>query len=377
MTVTSLDAFKPRDTADLEGRQLNDSEVASAFHVAPELVGAREGNYSNVDAFRQMKYRDSLGPFYIAWEQVLNAMLVPDLDDTGLLYVEADLDAKLRGSFDEQAQVLSTSVGAPWLTRNEARARQNLPAVEGGDALVTPLNVLEGGQASPRDSGSQNVGKSDTVRFKAADLPNHRKRAEQVVTSFFEKQRDAVVAALGTKADGWWDSSRWDAELAAAMFGLASLVADELGKASAEALGFTKDDYDPDRTVAFLKAVSADRATNINATTKQQLDDALANGTDPAGVFAVALAQRGPAAAAQVVTASSGFGSTEAARQLSGGKAVKTWETGTNPRPSHSAMNGETVAIDKTFSNGLQWPGDGGNPDEIAGCNCGVSISIP
>lgn len=167
MKLVKAEAFSPRDAEDLSGRQLADSEVASAFQVAPELVGARQGNYSNVDAFRQMKYRDSLGPYYVAWEQVINLMLVPDLDPTGALYVEADLDAKLRGSFDEQAQILSTSTGAPWLLRNEARALQNLPALPDGDELVTPLNVLVGGQASPRDSGSQNVGKSDDVPVKA------------------------------------------------------------------------------------------------------------------------------------------------------------------------------------------------------------------
>jgi hypothetical protein len=42
------------------------------------------------------------------------------------------------------------------MTRAEARARLNLPHLEGTDELIVPLNVLEGGQASPTDSGSQN-----------------------------------------------------------------------------------------------------------------------------------------------------------------------------------------------------------------------------
>lgn len=153
MTMTKVDAFSPRDTGDIEGRQLNDAEVASAYHIAPELVGARAGNYSNIDAFRQMLYRDSLGAPIAAWEQVLNAMLLPVLaPDDPDLYIEAAVEAKLRGSFEEEAAVLQSSVGAPWLTRNEARARRNLPAVPGGDALVTPLNVVTGGLASPRDT---------------------------------------------------------------------------------------------------------------------------------------------------------------------------------------------------------------------------------
>ena len=59
-------------------------------------------------------------------------------------YAEFDITAKLAGSFEGQASVLSTSTGGPWMTRNEARARQNPPAIEGGDELIVPMNVTEG-----------------------------------------------------------------------------------------------------------------------------------------------------------------------------------------------------------------------------------------
>ncbi|MDX2863445.1 phage portal protein, partial [Streptomyces scabiei] len=68
------------------------------------------------------------------------------------LYIEANLEAKLRGSFTEQAALLQTAVGAPYMLRSEARAVQNLPHVDGTDELVTPLNVIVGGLASPRDT---------------------------------------------------------------------------------------------------------------------------------------------------------------------------------------------------------------------------------
>jgi hypothetical protein len=42
------------------------------------------------------------------------------------VYVEFNLAEKMKGSFEEQATSLQTAVGAPWMTRNEARARQNL-----------------------------------------------------------------------------------------------------------------------------------------------------------------------------------------------------------------------------------------------------------
>jgi len=378
MTLSASDAFKPVDTADLEGRQLADAEVASAFHIAPELVGAREGTYSNVQAFREMLYGDGgVGPLAVALEQVINSMLVPEFDTSGELYVEFDIDAKLRGSFAEQATMLSTSVGRPWMTAAEARARVNLPDIGGdSDGLVTPLNVIIGGQASPRDSGSQNVEKSRSVRFKARAADSYEKRASQVLGDYFARQRKTVLAALGKKADAdWWDGDKWDSELSDDLFRLSNMVASEIGPKTAEQLGFTTDDYDVDRTIAFLRSVSNDRAADINATTKAQIDAALEAGDDPEQVFDTAQNQRGPSAAAVLVTWASAFGTTEAARQVSGGKATKTWITGVHPRASHAALNGETVGIDEKFSNGLAWPGDSGPADEVAGCNCGVSVS--
>ena len=71
-----------------------------------------------------------------------------------------------------------------------------------------------------------------------------------------------------------------------------------------------------------------------------------------------------------------GFAVTEAARQNGGKKATKTWVvTSGNPRDSHAAMDGETVPVDGTFSNGLDWPGGFGDPDEVAGCQCEVIAS--
>lgn len=152
MKMSPMQAFNPKETLDLEGRKLTDIDVAAAYWVPPELVGAREGTYSNIEAFRQMLYGDVAGPWITGLEQALNVHLTPHVSGSEPLYVEANIEAKLRGSFEEQSRVLQSSVGGPWLTRNEARARQNLSAIDGGDELITPLNVTEGGQASPNDS---------------------------------------------------------------------------------------------------------------------------------------------------------------------------------------------------------------------------------
>jgi len=60
----------------------------------------------------------------------------------------------------------------------------------------------------------------------------------------------------------------------------------------------------------------------------------------------------------------------------SGAVKTKEWiNTSGNPRPSHAAMNGETVGIDESFSNGGQYPGDASlSADERVNCLCVLGV---
>lgn len=156
MAYEKLEGLNPKDAKDIEGRQLTDAEVASAFYIPPELVGARAGNFSNIAAFRQMLYGPILGPMFAELQQAVNQGLMANLDARQGAYVEMNRDAAVNGSFLEQARLLSTLVGGPVMTRAEGRAKLNLPYIDGSEELIVPLNVIAGGQASPQDTGSQN-----------------------------------------------------------------------------------------------------------------------------------------------------------------------------------------------------------------------------
>ena len=159
MEYHSLSGMNPKDAQDIAGRELTDIEVCSAFYMPPELLGIRSGTFSNIDAFRQMLFGPTLGPLITEMQQAVNTGgLIEALDTTPRLYFEMNRESAMAGGFFEQARVLQTMTGAPILTVAEGRARLNLPYLEGTDTLVVPLNVTEGGQASPSDSGEQNVG---------------------------------------------------------------------------------------------------------------------------------------------------------------------------------------------------------------------------
>src|SRR5690606_21056788 len=143
----------PRAAQYIEARKLTREEVASAYFIPPPLVGILDhATFSNIREQHKQLYQDTLGPWLTMVDEALETQLVSERPGGEDIYLEFSLQEKRRGSFEEQAAAASTAAGAPWMTVNEIRARNNLPSVEGGDELVTPLNVTVGGQASPRDS---------------------------------------------------------------------------------------------------------------------------------------------------------------------------------------------------------------------------------
>ena len=88
----------PADSKDIEGRQLTDVEVCSAFHIPPELVGARQGTFSNISAFRSMLFGPTLGPQFTQFEEAFNSEVVPALDGSPGIYAELDREAAMRSA---------------------------------------------------------------------------------------------------------------------------------------------------------------------------------------------------------------------------------------------------------------------------------------
>lgn len=149
----------PEKGQQIEARKLSIAEVANAYHVPPQMVGQDAGSsYNSVEGYREVLYQDTLGSWFARLDAAFNARLVPQFADPGEVFAEFAVAAKLRMAFEDQARILQTSTGGPIMTRAEARNKLNLPHIDGTDELIVPMNVTVGGQASPTDSGSQNIG---------------------------------------------------------------------------------------------------------------------------------------------------------------------------------------------------------------------------
>lgn len=385
--------FSPRESEWVDVAKLSQATVAAVYHINPTMIGVLDNaNYSNVREFRKSLYGDSLGPTLKQIQAFLNQNLLPMLGiDPEKFYYEFNVAEQLQATPEEQAATISSAVGAPWWTRNEARRLQNLPMIEGGDELITPLNVVEGGLASPRDTAPKQVGqvhvKSGGVRFKSASLlaDDDTEAMTGVLVKHAGRVMRTVKARLGAKAASadWWDEDRWDAELAEDLAPVVLAAGTRVGREAMRRLTGDEADYDAGRTQNFFTKFAQVRAHAVNAGIFVLINEArnLAGESSLTEELNHALEvftnARATSTGQAMATAVANFATTEAGKQT-GGRVTKTWiVTSGNPRASHAAMDGESVPNSETFSNGMRWPGDyNADADETVNCHCQIELEM-
>lgn len=215
----------------------------------------------------------------------------------------------------------------------------------------------------------------------------HVRDASDALADFFRVQGAAVASrmedgkGMGRKIRlrDVFSLERWNRALSPEIFTIALGASAAAARLLLSGLGLSAGDYEEDRTQAWLEEHAAGVASGINGATEFAVREALTAGLAAAEVrqmFAAWAESRAPQIARTEVTAAQGFGIREAAQQ-SEQDMTKTWSTGSNPRPTHARLNGETVAMGDFFSNGARWPGDSLLDDkERANCNCGMRVDL-
>jgi HK97 family phage portal protein len=200
-------SFSPKDSEYIEGRKLTYEEVARVY--APSLVGllGAEGQKANVESYHRQLYQDVLAPYCRMLQDEINGQLLSlDEFDFGDAYIEFNLREKLKGSFTEELEAMTTAVGVPHMTINEARARQNLTRIEErwADMPVQPMNVMYGGQPAVNVPIPESGTAASEYRSKLLNFYNIQ---EQVICSRLGDKARSDVAVFAM-----WDETRWNRE---------------------------------------------------------------------------------------------------------------------------------------------------------------------
>lgn len=358
----------PAEAQFIETQKYTSATIAGhVFFVPPHLIGdvERSTSWGSGIAEQGVAFvRYSLMPWIVRLERVLNKLLA----EPGH-YVKFNTAALERGDIKTRYDAYAIGKQWGWLNTNDIRRKEDEPPVPGGDTYLQPLNMVPAGSFDEPERGRRSIESKRATSMRDRHVTAH----EKALAKFFDDQAEQVLADYErSRTVRELDRESSDRELARLLTTLGLSAALD---SSTEALSPFGLDLDDGGFAGWMTTMGRNTARNINDGTFTTV--AAAAGTDDIrDVFSNLVEVRSQQIAVSRVTEAFGFGRQEAAKQS--GAKKKTWRTTSgNPRSEHAALDGETVDVGDTFSNGARWPGDWGNldADQAAGCQCDMEIT--
>jgi len=140
------------DAQFLETAQLTIRQIANAFGVKMhQLNDLSRATHTNIEEQQKQFYADTLQAILTQYEQELTYKLFTPSEIEQGYYVKFNVDSIVRSDIKTRYEAYRTGIQGGFLTPNEVRAWEELPAEPGGDTLLVngamvPLSqVLKGG----------------------------------------------------------------------------------------------------------------------------------------------------------------------------------------------------------------------------------------
>lgn len=128
---------KLADNQFVEVRQYSALQIASAFGIKPYQIGDyTKSSYASAEAQQLSFYVDTLLFIIKQYEEEITYKLLNDAEIADGFHFKFNIDVILRADFATKVQTLSVAVNSFLMKPNEARAKLDLEAVEGGDRLL-------------------------------------------------------------------------------------------------------------------------------------------------------------------------------------------------------------------------------------------------
>jgi len=130
----------------IETRAFQLQDIARIFRIPDVLLGIASGKtatYASAEQFFLAYVKHTLQPWCQRIEQSIQRdLLAPS--ESAEYYVRHDLDSLTRADLETRYTAHAAGIAAGFLTRNEARQMERLPALPGLDEPLSPLNMGSG-----------------------------------------------------------------------------------------------------------------------------------------------------------------------------------------------------------------------------------------
>lgn len=135
-------ALTPEQSQLLESRKYGVEEICRWFGVPPVLIGASGATTwgSGIAEIVSGFHKFTLNPLLKSIEQALESRILR-AEERGSVVIEFNLDAFFRGDLQSRYAAYATAVQNGFKTRNEVRALENDPPIDGGDTPTAQTNL--------------------------------------------------------------------------------------------------------------------------------------------------------------------------------------------------------------------------------------------
>ena len=136
--------IKPVDAQVLESRLFSVEQICTFFRVPPHMVGhvTKTTSWgSGIEQQNQAFATHTLKPYLDRIEEGMNKAMMGPIE-AGRYTVEFNLDGLLRADTTARANLYSSGLQNGWMSRNEVRSKENLPAIDGGDIYTVQVNQI-------------------------------------------------------------------------------------------------------------------------------------------------------------------------------------------------------------------------------------------
>jgi HK97 family phage portal protein len=142
-------SINPADAQLLESKSFQIEDICRIYRVPQHLIQMLgHSTFSNIEQQSLEFVMYTMLPWFNRWEDNINMQLLTPAQRKAGYYIEFKVDALLRGDITSRATYYAQGRQWGWLSVNDIRRLENMPAVEGGDIYMQPLNCIDATEAN-------------------------------------------------------------------------------------------------------------------------------------------------------------------------------------------------------------------------------------
>lgn len=143
----------PVDAQLIDMMKLNRSMIAGIFNVPAHMINDLEkATFSNISEQAIQFVRYTMMPWVTNWEQELNRRLFTRAERAAGYYVRFNTAGLLRGTAKERAEFYHYAITDGWMSRNEARAFEDMNPKDGLDEMLVSVNASKPAKSTTREN---------------------------------------------------------------------------------------------------------------------------------------------------------------------------------------------------------------------------------